>query len=417
MNANLRQGDKAALERVLSWVLVQPEGVPLRLEALRSLLVFDQPPDLDLVDGTARKHADRDVGGLAALVRARQDDILRLQRPDERALGLSLLVKYEAALPFPVLQSLAEDLKASPSVRLQTLRLLGRIPENIPAIAQTMRNAAGEGNPSEVRIEALTQLFRRDVPAALEVARLIIASKVAKTPEKQAVVAALRGREDPAARTLLKELVTRLAARQLDAGLKLDVFEVAGESADPAIAEALKSYLKPGAKGAPKLAAPGLPYELLTEGGDAARGKALVNGHLAANCTACHRIDSDEGSEVGPILRLVGSQRTKAELAESLVEPSAKIVPGFGVETIVLKDGSALAGSVLKESAKGLEVRTSDGKVLKLPVSSVASRTPPVSVMPPMLGILTPAEIRDVVAYLSGLKPKASKSKPSKLQK
>ncbi|MBM3868488.1 MAG: c-type cytochrome, partial [Verrucomicrobia bacterium] len=142
-----------------------------------------------------------------------------------------------------------------------------------------------------------------------------------------------------------------------------------------------------------------------------------ANGHLAANCTACHRIDSEEGSEVGPILRLVGSQRTKAEIAESLVEPSAKIVPGFGVETIVLKDGSALAGSVLKESAKGLEVRTSDGKVLKLPVSSVASRTPPVSVMPPMLGILTPAEIRDVVAYLSGLKPKASKSKPSKPQK
>jgi quinoprotein glucose dehydrogenase len=411
LNANLRQGDEAALQRVLTWVIAQAEGAPLRLEALNTLLVFDQPPALDFVDGTARKHPPREVARLAALIRAKQDDLLKLQRPEERAPALSLLVKYEAALPFPVLQTLAEDLKASPGVRLQTLRLLGRLQEENVAVTQTLRNAAGEGNPSEVRIEALGQLFKRDSVAALEVARLIIASKVAKTPEKQAVVAALRGRDEPAARSLLKDLVTRLASRQLDAGLKLDVFEVAGESTDPAVGEALKNYLKTGGKGAPKLAAPGLPYELLTEGGDAARGKALVNGHLAANCTACHRIDSDEGSEVGPMLRDIGAQRTKAELAESLVEPSAKIVPGFGIESIVLKDGTILAGSVLKETAQTLDFKLADGKTQKVAVAAIASRSPPVSVMPPMLGILTPAEIRDVVAYLSGLKPKATKAK------
>jgi putative heme-binding domain-containing protein len=411
LNANLRQGDEAALQRVLTWAIAQPEGAPLRLEALNTLLVFDQPPALDFVDGTARKYPPRVVTRLAALIRAKQDDLLKLQRPEERAPALSLLVKYEASLPFPVLQTLAEDLKASPGVRLQTLRLLGRLQEENVAVTQTLRNAAGEGNPSEVRIEAMSQLFKRDSVAALEVARLIIASKVAKTPEKQAVVAALRGREEPAARSLLKDLVTRLAFRQLDAGLKLDVFEVAGESTDPAVGEALKHYLKTGGKAAPKLAAPGLPYELLTEGGDAARGKALVNGHLAANCTACHRIDSDEGSEVGPMLRDIGAQRTKAELAESLVQPSAKIVPGFGIESIVLKDGTILAGSVLKETAKSLDFKLADGKTQKVAVAAIASRTPPVSVMPPMLGILTPAEIRDVVAYLSGLKPKASKAK------
>jgi putative membrane-bound dehydrogenase-like protein len=414
LNANLRQGDEAALQRVLNWTISQPEGAPLRLEALNTLLVFDLPPALDFVDGTARKYPPREVARLAALIRAKQDYLLKLQRPEERAPALSLLVKYEAALPFPVLQALAEDLKASPGVRLQTLRLLGRLQEENVAVTRTLRNAAGEGNPSEVRIEALNQLFKRDNVAALEVARLIIASKVAKTPEKQAVVAALRGRDEPAARSLLKDLVTRLASRQLDAGLKLDVFEVAGESTDPAVGEALKNYLKTGGKGAPKLAAPGLPYELLTEGGDAARGKALVNGHLAANCTACHRIDSDEGSEVGPMLRDIGAQRTKAELAESLVAPSAKIVPGFGIESIVLKDGTILAGSVLKETAKSLDFKLADGKTQKVAVAAIASRTPPVSVMPPMLGILTPAEIRDVVAYLSGLKPKASKAKAKK---
>jgi putative heme-binding domain-containing protein len=162
------------------------------------------------------------------------------------------------------------------------------------------------------------------------------------------------------------------------------------------------------------MASPEVPYELLTDGGDATRGKALINGHLGANCIACHRVDSDEGSEVGPILRQIGGQRTKDEIAESLVEPSAKIVQGFGIETIILKDGTTIVGSVTKESAKALDFKLADGKSRKIAVAAIDKRTPPVSVMPPMLGILTPEEIRDVVAYLSGLKPKAAKSTKTK---
>jgi putative membrane-bound dehydrogenase-like protein len=417
LNANLRQGDEPALSRLLTWTLTQPEGTSLRSDALKAMLAFDQPPVLDLVDGTAKKYPARDKAMIARVLRTRQADLLTIQKPDERSAVLQLMVKYELDLPFPILLALAEDLKVSPGVRLQTLRLLGNKHEEPQAVIRTLRSAAGEGNPSEVRIEALGQLFIRDTGAAMELSRQIIDSKSAKIPEKQAVVAALRGRTDLASVKLLQELVDRLAARKLDAGLKLDVFVLARESDSKAIVAALKKYLAVGPKGGLKMASPDYPYELLTDGGDAFLGKAIVNGHLAANCTACHRIDSDEGSEVGPTLRQIGAQRTKAEIAESLIEPSAKIVAGFGIESIVLKDGTSLAGSVVKESAKTLEVRLPDGKTQKLAVSAIASRTPPVSVMPPMLGILTPAEIRDVVAYLSGLKPKATKAKPVKAKK
>lgn len=417
LNANLRQGDEPALSRLLEWTLKQPEGAPLRIEALKALLSFDQPPLLDLVDGSAKRYPSRDKVTIARILKPRQADLLLFQKPAERAAVLELMVRYELDLPFPVLLALAEDLKVSPGVRLQTLRLLGNKHEEPQAVIRTLRSAAGEGNPSEVRIEALGQLFVRDTGAAMELSRQIIDSKTAKIPEKQAVVAALRGRTDLASVKLLQELIDRLASRKLDAGLKLDVFELAKESGDPAVAAGLKKYLGVGAKGGLKLAAPDLPYELLTDGGDVVLGKAIVNGHLAANCTACHRIDTDEGSEVGPTLRQIGAQRTKAEIAESLIEPSAMIVAGFGIETIALKDGTSLFGSVVKESAKTLEVRLPDGTVQKLAVSAIATRTPPVSVMPPMLGILTPAEIRDVVAYLSGLKPKATKAKPVKAKK
>jgi quinoprotein glucose dehydrogenase len=414
LNANLRQGDEPALSRLLTWTLKQPEGTALRGDALKAMLAFAQPPVLDLVDGTAKKYIPRDKATIARVLRTRQADLLTIQKPDERTAVLELMVKYELDLPFPILLALAEDLKAAPSVRLQTLRLLGRKADEPQAVVRTLRSAAGEGNPSEVRIEAVGQLFIRDASVAMEIARLIIDSKSAKIPEKQAVVAALRGRTDGGSIKLLQELVDRLVARKLDAGLKLDVFDLAKESGDAGVAGALKKYLNPGTKAGLKMASPEVPYELLTDGGDATRGKALINGHLGANCIACHRVDSDEGSEVGPILRQIGGQRTKIEIAESLVEPSAKIVQGFGIETIVLKDGTTIVGSVIKESAKTLDFKLADGKSRKIAVAAIDKRTPPVSVMPPMLGILTPEEIRDVVAYLSGLKPKAAKSTKTK---
>jgi len=411
LNANLRQGDEASLRRILEWTLRQPDGALLRVEALQALISFDQPAKLDAVDGTARKHAPRPTSMIAAVLRGRQQELLRITKADERALSLALLVKYELDVPFAVLSGLAEDLKAAPEVRLQTLRLLGRKNDEPAAVTQVLRAAAGEGNPSEVRIEAVRQLFGREIVAALEVSRQIINSKSAKTPEKQAVVSALRGRTDGASRKLVGELVERLEARKLDNGLKLDVFALAKDSADTVISASLRRYLDAASKPAGAMAGPDLPYELLTEGGDPVAGRDLINGHLGANCVACHRVDSDEGSEVGPSLRQVGGQRTQFELAQSLVEPSAKVVVGFGIETIQLKSGETVAGSVLNETPKTIDVKLPDGKTRRLNVSDVAQRTPPVSVMPPMLGILTPAEIRDVVAYLTTLKPKAGKSK------
>jgi hypothetical protein len=49
-------------------------------------------------------------------------------------------------------------------------------------------------------------------------------------------------------------------------------------------------------------------------------------------------------------------------------------------------------------------LKLADGSTKAIASKQIASKTPPISMMPPMLGILSPAEIRDVVAFLSGLK-------------
>ncbi|RYD24768.1 MAG: c-type cytochrome, partial [Verrucomicrobiaceae bacterium] len=144
------------------------------------------------------------------------------------------------------------------------------------------------------------------------------------------------------------------------------------------------------------------PHRASLEGGDAAAGQKVFTGHLAAQCLACHRI-GPEGSNVGPELTRIGA-KDRGYILESIVDPGAKLAPGFGMMTATLKDGTALAGALKEETADSITLALPDGTSRKVSLSEITSRTTPVSTMPPMGAILTPREIRDVVEYLSTLK-------------
>lgn len=413
INQNLRAGTPEAAARVLAWVQAQPESAPLLPEALQALLVFPSPPVLDLVDGTARRHPARPLAPLADVLRAGQAKFLSFQDPALKATGVELLLKYGLDVPTPELLRLAGSSQGSPAVKLQVLRLLVGKSDAPTEIRAVLVAATAETSPLELRVEALTLLGRFAPDLALTTAQRLVEARSAKSSERQAAVAIIAGSKEEGAVQQREALVERLAKEKLDGALRLDVYLFAQASTEPTVQAALGRYQAIKRK-PEQLAAPDLPYELLTAGGDAGRGRQIANEHLAANCTACHRLESDEGSEVGPLLKAVGVQRTPAELAESLVNPSAKIVPGFGFETVTLKSGETLAGVVTSEPgllSKSYALRLPDGTKRAIPATDLTSRTPPVSIMPPMLGILTPAEIRDVVAYLGTLRPKDKKTK------
>lgn len=155
--------------------------------------------------------------------------------------------------------------------------------------------------------------------------------------------------------------------------------------------------------------------DALLVGGNPEAGLDLVANHLNANCLACHAV-GNSGSEVGPNLRSIGLQRTRAQLLESLLAPSAAISPGFGIVSLTLKDGSSLGGTLASEDATTIRLRQFDGTFQAVPRERIASATPPVSIMPPMLGILQPKEVRDVVAYLSSLTYRANEPRPAAKQ-
>lgn len=413
LNQNLRLGTPEAAARVVAWVRAQPEGSPLLEEALRALLNFEAPPVLDLVDGAARRYPKRERAALAAVLRSGQAKLLSFEDDALKALGVEILVRYGLDVPTAELVNLAKDGKVAASVRLQVLRLLSAKTDAPAEIKAALLAATADGVDAALRVEALQLLANANGAEALAVAQRFLDGKAAKLAEKQAAVRVVFASAEAKAGAARLALVEKLLQPKFDAGLRLDVFQAAQSSTEAPIQAALKRYLEVPRQ-PEQLAAPGLPYELLTAGGEPARGRAITQEHLAANCVACHRFESDEGSEVGPLLKNVGELRTPAELAESLVNPSAKVVPGFGFETLTLRSGELLSGSVVGETAQALRLRQPDGSMKDVVRADIVSRTTPVSVMPPMLGILTPSEVRDVVAYLSALKPKAAKAAKAK---
>ena len=71
---------------------------------------------------------------------------------------------------------------------------------------------------------------------------------------------------------------------------------------------------------------------------------------------------------------------------------------------VTLKNKTEVTGTLAKETPEAVTVRLFDGKQQTIRRSDIANQTAPVSIMPPMAGILQPRELRDVVTYLSSLK-------------
>ncbi|NBV87774.1 MAG: hypothetical protein EBS01_16225, partial [Verrucomicrobia bacterium] len=203
---------------------------------------------------------------------------------------------------------------------------------------------------------------------------------------------------------LLTKLGQSLVNGQAEPGIQLDIVNAltSRSASNPDLAALAEKYATTEA---------GVAHNELLFGGDKVAGAEIVQNHLGANCMACHAI-AETGSAVGPNLRSIGAQKERPYLLESLIFPSAKLAPGYGLTMLSLKDGSQLSGAPLSESPEEVSIQLPDGTKKTVLKADVTSQTPPVSIMPPMLGILKPAELRDAVEYLSSLrassKPKAS---------
>nr|WP_226894803.1 PVC-type heme-binding CxxCH protein [Luteolibacter marinus] len=386
ISANRRIGDEASLLRLARFAANESTPIPLRVAALEALASAKSREPLDAVDG---HYAPLEPLEVAAPVVARIAATLtpasgnqELAKQVASALD-ALGAKHDDA----ALTGQALDPELDPDLRLAALRHLkdsGAEKWGDTALAMLKQDAPA------LRPQVAGMLATERAAAAMSYIKHV-GLKSPDLAERQAVVRLLPSMDG--AKPVLDALLADLRSGKLDPALQLEVLESA---------EALQLDDVHATRAG--LAAGGFPgkWAFALSGGDAAAGRKVFEENLASNCTACHRI-GEEGSNVGPPLTHAGAKGGRY-LLESLVSPQAKIASGFGLMTITRKDGSVAAGAFLEEKDHKLALSQPDGSRLEVPLEDIATKTEPVSTMPPMGDILKPTELRDLVAFLSSLK-------------
>jgi len=230
--------------------------------------------------------------------------------------------------------------------------------------------------------ETVTVSFKSDAALTLETT----GAKVERVSENESrlTVAAPREDEWPAFTLTLATPAQRL-----------DVSYSTGRDPRPR-ALAARRFLVPFARpGAPDDRSRKIPE---IAGGNWEAGRVLFSGKAA--CATCHPLRG-AGVKVGPDLsNLVHSDY--ASLLKNITDPNASINPDAVGYVVTMKDGSAVVGTRLAETAAELQIAQPGGAVTKLRKADISTSEPmTVSLMPAGLEkTLTREELRDLMTYL-----------------
>ncbi|MCA9267024.1 MAG: c-type cytochrome, partial [Planctomycetales bacterium] len=256
--------------------------------------------------------------------------------------------------------------------------------------------AVSEDADVKVRIAARNILAERFPAGSLDV--LLKGLAAGELAEQQAAVASLVTLADKRADDALVAQLDALLAGKTPAGLHLDLLEAAAAKSDERFRQWLEQFNAQRPAGDPLA-----PFRECLDGGDAQRGEEIVWGRSEASCRRCHKV-GERGGEVGPNLTLVGKEKTREYLLESIIVPSAKIAKGFESATLILDSGKVETGIVKSETDDEVLLVKPDGEVVPVAKASIEERAPAQSAMPELAPHLSKRELRDIVEYLSSLK-------------
>ena len=283
------------------------------------------------------------------------------------------------------------------NVRVASLRALQAL--KVSNMEEIMKIAVADSN-AEVRRAALGILPSLTMSDEAKVQSLVAVIRGGAVNDQQAGFEVLGTLKSGEAEKALASFFDELVAGKVAPAVQLDLVDAMQANGSPALAAKLDAYRT--SKSADSLA---LAFrDALAAGGSVNRGRETFVENPAAQCTRCHTV-RNAGSDVGPNLSGVATRLTREQILESLLEPSARIAPGYGTVGITLKNGTRVDGTLRDETDTHVVLMTGTPPAeQRIAKTDIAERTNPVSAMPPVGLIVKPREVRDLVAYLSTLK-------------
>ncbi len=399
LHNSFRIGDAENASRVLNFAANPRHPEPLRTEAFRLISSWPKPFPADQFTGHWRPLPPRDAAFLPSLITKALPNLLR-QKDFALAEALRLIETYQinlATLDEPALRSFIANSALPDAARSKAIDLLtARKPADLTALLSSVIQDA----PDAVALTALRHLVATSPESAITPLQVALESENRPLLAKKSwkLLASIPG--SPADTLFIKHLDLLRAANGVSPHA-IELIDAAKQRSTPPVTSALKSLEEALAASPDPLA----KWNIALEGGNPLAGQALFTSHPAGECMRCHRAGQDHttGGETAPnLLGIANRHSDRRYFLESIINPNAVIAPGFSTISIDFKNGASIAGKLLASTPEHFDLE-SDNQTTRIRRSDVASHTTPISAMPPMGDLLTPAEIRDLIAWLATL--------------
>jgi putative heme-binding domain-containing protein len=199
-------------------------------------------------------------------------------------------------------------------------------------------------------------------------------------------------------------LATALGDNQIPDGMRTHVLTAAMATPNSQVRELFERFV-PDEQRPKRLGSVIRPEQILQKKGDSARGKEIFFKSAGLQCANCHRI-AGVGNLLGPDLSDIGKKYTRAQILESILEPSKFIDPKYVAYLVETTDGKLFNGLLATKNDKEVVLKLAGDKEIRFQADKIASLVPQQkSLMPELLlRDVTLEQAADLLEFLAGLK-------------